>query len=77
MKTRTKTVSDLAQHLGCKGYLTSLSVRDYRASVLDGDGVYWLTIEDQTGVTAFLPHPTAIEALSELSLFIESKQEHN
>lgn len=76
--TRTKTVSDLATHLGCTGYLSSFAVRDYRASVLDGgEGIYWLAIEDKSGVVGFTPQPTALAALEALSLFIESKQKDN
>lgn len=76
--TRTKTVSDLATHLGCTGYLSSFAVRDYRASVLDGgEGIYWLAIEDKSGIVGFTPQPTAMAALEALSTFIESKQEHN
>lgn len=76
--TRQKTVSDLATHLGCTGYLSSFAVRDYRASVLDGgEGIYWLAIEDRSGITNFTAQPTAMAALEALSLFIESKQKDN
>ena len=76
--TRTKTVSELAAHLGCTGYLSSFAVRDYRASVLDGgEGVYWLAIEDRSGITNFTAQPNALAALKALSLFIESKQKDN
>lgn len=76
--TRNKTVSDLATHLGCTGYLSSFAVRDYRASVLDGgEGVYWLAIEDNSGIVGFTPQPNAMAALEALSLFIESKQKDN